>query len=283
MGLYTITADVHPSAPVLIQALSGWVDAGGAGTESADFIGGSAPVVAYFDPDALFDYRSNRPILDFVDGEIKDVQWPEITVRLGKVGDRDALILSGSEPDMRWREYAASVGEMAGHFGVTRLISVGAVPAAVPHTMDSPVMMTASSKELLDGERVPEGLLRVPSAAVSIVDRHFVGLGIETVGFWAQVPHYVTEPYKPAVLALVGKVTRHLGADVPLDALRTEAGEQQANLDEIVAARPEAKAYVERLESMASAEFGLGQQLATEVERFLRDVGGDNPFGESPS
>ena len=280
MALYTVTAEVEPTVPVLIQALSGWVDAGGAGTEAAAFLGGSGRVVASFDPDALFDYRSNRPILDFVDGEIKDVQWPEIAVRFGSVSGREVLVLTGSEPDMRWREFASSVGDLAVRFGVTRLISVGAVPAAVPHTMDAPVMMTASRKELLDGERVPEGLLRVPSAAVSIVDRHFASRGIETVGFWAQVPHYVTEPYKPAVLALLTKVSAHLGVEVSLDELRKESSEQQANLDEIVSARPEAKAYVERLESMASAEFGLGQQLASEVERFLRDVGGDNPFGD---
>ena len=153
MALYTITAEVEPTAPVLIQALSGWVDAGGAGTEAAAVLGGDGRVIAYFDADALFDYRSNRPILDFVDGEIKDVQWPEITVSLASIGGREALIMTGSEPDMRWREFASSAGDLAVRFGVTRLISVGAVPAAVPHTMDAPVMMTASSKELLTSRR----------------------------------------------------------------------------------------------------------------------------------
>jgi hypothetical protein len=280
MALYTITAEIEPSAPVLIQALSGWVDAGGAGTETAEFLAGSGAVVAYFDPDALFDYRSNRPILDFVDGEIQAVQWPEITVRSTSIGGRDVLVLSGSEPDLRWQEFAASVGDLAARFAVTRLVSIGAVPAAVPHTIEPPTMMTASSKELLVGERVPEGLLRVPSAAVSIVDRHFTTSGIETVGFWAQVPHYVTEPYKAAVVALASKVLAHLGVELPLDDLRKQAAEQRTGLDEIVAGRPEAKEYVERLENMASAESGLGQQLASEVERFLRDVGRDNPFEE---
>lgn len=280
MALYTLTGEIEPSSPVLLQALSGWVDAGGAGTETADFIAGAGRVVAYFDPDALFDYRSNRPILDFVDGVVQDVKWPEITIRFTSMGARDVLVMSGSEPDLRWREFASSVGELAANFGVTRLISVGAVPAAVPHTIDTPVMMTASSKELLIDERVPQGLLRVPSAAVSIVDRHIGQLGIETVGFWAQVPHYVTDPYSPAVLALASRVLDHLGLQMPLDTLRKQSDEQRRNLDEIVAGRPEAKEYVERLENMASAESGLGQQLASEVERFLRDVGGDNPFDE---
>jgi hypothetical protein len=280
MPLYTIIEDQAPREPVLIQALSGWVDAGEAGTDSAEFFAGSGPEVARFDSDALFDYRSNRPVIDFIDGVIREVRWPEIVLRAASPGGRDALVLSGLEPDMRWHEYAASVGDLAEHFGVTQLISIGAVPAAVPHTLESPVMMTASSRELLGGQRVPEGLLRVPSAAVSIVDHHLAARGIETVGFWAQVPHYVTEPYIPAVAALVGRVAGHLGLDLSLDELRSRADEQRTRLDEIVASRAEAKAYVERLESMASDEFGLGDDLAGEVERFLKEVGRDNPFSD---
>ena len=280
MALYEVSGDVTPRDPVLLQALSGWVDAGGAGTDAAVLLAGSSQVVARFDGDALFDYRSNRPILDFVDGEIRDLQWPSINVRLRDAGEHDLLVLTGTEPDLRWREYAASVFDMAERFSVTKLISIGAVPAAVPHTLESPVMMTASKRELLVGQSVPEGLLRVPSAAVSVVDHFFTEHGLETVGFWAQVPHYVNEPYRPAALALVGRVAGHLALDLDLTQWRTEADQQRSRLDEIVASRPEAKNYVERLESMASGEFGLGDQIASEVERFLRDVGGDNPFEE---
>ena len=273
-----MTDESIPRQPVLLQALSGWVDAGGAGTDAAAVLAGSGPVVAEFDPDALFDYRSNRPILDFVDGEIRDLQWPAITVHMRDIGARDLLVMTGTEPDMRWREFAESVFELAGRYSVTRLISIGAVPAAVPHTLASPVMMTASNKELLIGQRVPEGILRVPSAAVSVVDHHFAEHGIETVGFWAQIPHYVSEPYKPAALALLSRVAGHLGLDLDLDEWRADADEQRSRLDEIVSSRPEAKQYIERLETMASSEFGLGDQIANEVERFLRDVGGGNPF-----
>jgi predicted ATP-grasp superfamily ATP-dependent carboligase len=280
MALYTITDDLDLTEPVLMQALSGWVDAGGAGTDAAEFFAASGTVVAYFDSEALFDYRSNRPVLDFVDGAIQELRWPEVAIRFVSVGGRDVLVLSGVEPDLRWQEFSSSVGDVATHFGVTRLISVGAVPAAVPHTLEAPVMTTASAKELLTGQRVPEGLLRVPGAAVSVVDHHFTQRGFETVGFWAQVPHYVTEPYKPAALALVAKVAEHLGLNVPMHDLQAAADEQRARLDETVASRPEARTYVQRLESMASAQFGLGDDVATEVERFLREVGGDNPFGE---
>src|SRR5918996_5819514 len=114
MALYRLTDDSIPRQPVLLQALSGWVDAGGAGTDAAELLVGSGPVIAEFDSDALFDYWSNRFILDFVDGEIRDLRWPAITVRMTDVGGNDLLVLTGSEPDMRWQEFAASVFELAG-------------------------------------------------------------------------------------------------------------------------------------------------------------------------
>src|SRR5918996_5477880 len=132
MALYRLTDDSIPRQPVLLQALSGWVDAGGAGTDAAELLVGSGPVIAEFDPDALFDYRSNRPILDFVDGEIRDLRWPAITVRMTDVGGHDLLVLTGSEPDMRWQEFAASVFELAGGLFRRPLGRTGGVPPPAP-------------------------------------------------------------------------------------------------------------------------------------------------------
>ena len=71
-------------------------------------------VVASFDPDAIFDYRSRRPVLDVMDGRLCDLRWPELTLRHVAVGGRDLLILSGAEPDLRWQELADDMVELAG-------------------------------------------------------------------------------------------------------------------------------------------------------------------------
>ena len=70
-------------APALIVALQGWVNAGNVGTEASDHIAADGDLVATFDPDALFDYRSNRPIVDFVDGRLLEVDWPQRGVAWG--------------------------------------------------------------------------------------------------------------------------------------------------------------------------------------------------------
>lgn len=81
MTLLTFTRAVELDRPVMISALGGWVDAASVATEAAQRIAGDADVVAYFDADELFDYRSSRPILDIVEGAMTDVTWPEITMR----------------------------------------------------------------------------------------------------------------------------------------------------------------------------------------------------------
>ncbi len=284
MALYSLTSPVELSSPVLVSAFAGWVDAASVATTAAQHIGGSGDVIASFDSDALFDYRTNRPFVEIANATIKDIAWPEVVVRHSRLQGRDVLVLTGVEPDLRWREFGLAVLELALRLGVTELISLGAISAAVPHTLAPPILKTASRSELLqEGERRPEGLLRVPGAAVNVVDQQLAGHGLATVGFWAQIPHYVTSPYSPGVIALVEKVSRHLDVDISVSALEEQGRAQRRQLDEIVAARPEAKAYVERLEGVAAEQqIPSGDEMAAEIERFLKQAAGgdENPFDD---
>ena len=284
MALYSLTSSIELSSPVLISAFAGWVDAASVATSAAQHIGGSGETIATFDSDELFVYRTNRPFVEIANATIKDIAWPEVLVRHSRLHGRDVLLLTGVEPDLRWKEFAVSVLELALRLGVTELISLGAISAAVPHTLAPPVLATASRSELLDeAERRPEGLLRVPGAAVNVVDQQLARHGLATMGFWAQIPHYVTSPYSPGVAALVERVARHLDVEIPVGALEEQGRAQRRHLDEIVAARPEAKAYVERLEGVAAQQqIPSGDEMAAEIERFLKEAaGGDqSPFDE---
>ena len=205
--VYELIEDVELVRPVMISALAGWVDAASAGTGAAARLASEGRTIATFDPDALFDYRSQRPILDIVDGVMNKTVWPEVALRHSVVGGRDLLVLSGLEPDLAWKRFSEGVADLARSLGVERLVTFGSVPAAVPHTLPPPILMTASDVELLKDEpRRPDGLLRVPAAAVSIVDQAVSARGIPTVGFFVQVPHYVSGTYPSGVLALLTRL-----------------------------------------------------------------------------
>ncbi len=270
-------------APALIVAFQGWVNAGNVGTEASDHIVAEGAAVATFDPDALFDYRSNRPIIDFVDGRLEEVSWPYLTLRRAEYARRDVLVLSGSEPDWQWKAFGRSVADIATTLGVVEVVSLGGVPAATPHTYPTPLLTTASRPDLIGpDEQLPEGLLRVPGAAVNIVERALTDAGIPAVGFWAQVPHYVAGTYYAGAVALIDRAARHLGITIPLDDLVDRVAEQRQQLDATVAAQPDSQAYLERLESMAAAqgEIPSADDIAAQVERFLQDAAeGEEPFG----
>src|ERR1019366_8146560 len=91
-------------------------------------------IVATFDADLLFDYRARRPTLEIADGRPAELTWPELVLRRSRFGERDVLVLAGPEPDFRWRELSEAAVELGRRLGVVEWISIGAIPATVPHT-----------------------------------------------------------------------------------------------------------------------------------------------------
>jgi proteasome assembly chaperone (PAC2) family protein len=265
-------------SPVLVAALDGWIDAGGASTTAAEHLADDGAAVATFDGDIMFDFRSRRPTLDIVDGRLSRLDWPELVIRRARLAGRDVLVLAGAEPDFRWHEFAASIVELVARLGVVEWISLGAIPAAVPHTRPVPIIGSASAPGLLKGDVQPgpQGRLRVPSAALSVLEMSVADAGTPSVGYYAQVPHYVSGPYATAALELLRALGRHLGAEVPTGSLESEARELRSRLDLATAADDTTRTYVERLEAMVDEErLPTGDELINDIERFLRDRGGE--------
>jgi hypothetical protein len=269
--------DTELVAPVLVAAFDGWVDAAGASSAAADHLARGGELVATFDADVLFDFRSRRPVLDIIDGTLQRLEWPSLEIHRIRAGGRDALVLHGAEPDFRWRELGDDLLELALRLRVVEWVSLGAIPAAVAHTRPVPVMATASDDELLRAGEVkgPPGLLRVPSACLSAVELTIAGAGVPTVGFYAQVPHYVGGPYAAATVALLERLSRHLDVELPLGSFAEDAASQRERLDMAVEADDDVRAILERLEGGDGEEIPSGDELAAEIERFLRDRPGD--------
>jgi hypothetical protein len=274
--LLRITDGTSLEAPVLIAAFDSWVDAGSASTSAADLLAEGATVVATFDADRLFDYRARRPTLEIVDGRPSSLAWPELSVRHARIGDRDLLVLAGPEPDFRWRALADAAVKLTKELGVAEWISLGSIPAAVPHTRPVPVLGTESKSGLLRGDvrPGPAGLLRVPSAAISVLDVAVSEAGVPAVGYFAQVPHYVNGAYPPAALALLNAVASHLGVELPLAGLVGEAQALRTRLDTATTLDESTREYITRLEAMVDEErLPAGDELISEIERFLRERG----------
>jgi hypothetical protein len=262
--------------PVVVAAFDGWIDAGGAATAATAHLAAEGSPFVEFDGDVLFDYRSRRPVLHIQDGTLTELRWPELVMRHVTLGGRDVLVFWGAEPDFRWRELAGEVARLCTDLGVVEWMSLGAIPAAVPHTRPVSIMGTASRPGGLpdDVQQGPAGLLQVPSAALSVLEMQVTSAGTPAVGFYAQVPHYVAGPFAAGTIALLQQVERRVGFTAPLGQLPDEAAAQRVQLDAVVAQDEDVRTYVSRLEEAIgeSERVPTGDELASEIERFLRQV-----------
>ena len=271
------------TAPVVVAALDGWVDAGSGATLAAELLADGGRPVATFDVDRIFDYRARRPTLRIVDGVPRELTWRDLQLVRQRFAERDVLVLTGAEPDYRWRQLAAELAQLARALEVSEWISLGAIPFAVPHTRSVTILGTQSGDGQLvrDVEAGPAGPLTVPAAFLSVVDLAIAGIGVPTVGYYAQVPHYVSGDYPAASVKLLDVLSRHLGVRIEPGRLPEEADHKRERLDAAAAADSSTRAYVERLEGMVDeSRLPSGTELISEIERFLRDRGaGSEPRG----
>ncbi|MFN2588383.1 MAG: PAC2 family protein [Actinomycetota bacterium] len=285
MPIFDVVSEPDDSiAPALLVSFEDWVDAGAAGTTAARHVAAGGELVATFDADAVYDYRSHRPVLDIVDGIPRQFGWPRLSLTRRRLPERDVFVLTGPEPDYRWQQLAGDVYELAVRFGVVQHVSLGAIPAAIPHTAPTPVMMTASGEELLRDATQTEGLLRVPAAAVSLIEWTMAQQGVPAVGFWAQVPHYAT-PYAAGAVALIRRVEDYLTVTIGAGDLEQQVHAQTTALEQIFASNPEAQEHLGKLQGLVGQqEVPPAENIAEEVEKFLRNQrrGNEGPTPYSP-
>ncbi len=282
--LYELTGEESAERPVLIAVLDGWVDAGmaartalGALVETISF-----QPYAVFDDEDLIDLRARRPQLRIVDGVSESLTFERPVMQVGRdrLGSGIAL-LSGPEPDFRWRRFAASVLEIAQRMDARMLIGLGGFPAGAPHTRPVRLAATASSSRLAQLVGYIDGTIEVPAGVQAALERAFAIGGIPAVGLWARVPHYVSAmPFPPASLALLDGIAAVSGLVIDSDVLKEAAEAARRKVDELIEQSPEHSAMVRQLEANVDVLEGLptlsdrdvpsGDEIAAELERYLR-------------
>lgn len=276
--MYTLHLPPPMNDPVLVIGLAGWGDAASAASDAVDWLVEDGEPVATFEPDSVFDYRSNRPILKASAGEPLTVTWPRLALIHTRLGGKDVLALVGNEPDFRWLELRDELVELAQTFGVSHVVSVGAVPAPIRHAIPSPCLASASdSRLLLPGDDLMMDSIVVPSSATSVFRAGLEEAGYSSIGYWAQVPQYVGRPYQPAILELLRKVVGQLGnPPVSLDDVERDAMDQVVRLDDILEKRSDARDFVEGLDisvgttASIPSDLPTADEIADEVSKFLQ-------------
>ncbi|MBY0285708.1 MAG: PAC2 family protein [Mycobacteriaceae bacterium] len=275
--------------PVLIHALEGFSDAGHAIKLAAQHLRNTldTELVASFAIDELLDYRSRRPLMTFKTDHFTHYEEPELSLYAmhDSVGT-PFLLLAGLEPDLRWERFLTAVRLLAERLGVRRVIGLGAIPMAVPHTR--PITLTAHSndKELIAEHQPWVGEVQVPGSVSNLLEFRMSQHGYEVVGFTVHVPHYLAQTdYPAAAEVLLAEVAKTGGLQIPLQALDAAGAEILQKINEQVEGSTEVAQVVTALERQYDAfaaaqenrsllahdeDLPSGEELGAEFERFLR-------------
>jgi hypothetical protein len=177
--------------------------------------------VASFAIDELLDYRSRRPLMTFKTDHFTQYEEPELNLyALHDSVGTPFLLLAGLEPDLRWERFITAVRLLAERLGVRRVIGLGTIPMAVPHTR--PITMTAhaNDKQLIADHTPWVGEVQVPGSVSNLLEFRMAQHGHEVMGFTVHVPHYLAQTdYPSAAEALLAEVARSGSLQIPLAAL----------------------------------------------------------------
>src|SRR3954464_3968032 len=293
--------------PVLIAAFRGWNDGGQGATLGAGFLAKEwdAEQFAEIDSENFYDFQAVRPNVSLEDGLTRKLEWPSNTFLHAPIPglDRDAVILLGVEPNLRWKTYTALVLELLQDLEVELAVTLGSLLADVPHTRPAPVSAAASDPALVEELGVepsryegPTGIVGIlldasrpagPPACAGSLLAACRQAGLPAVSLWAAVPHYVSlAPSPRAALALCTRLGELIGTEIDVSELEQAAEEYAEQVTEAVASDAETAAYVEELERRvdlmeAAEELPSGESLAAELTRFLRERDEEEDGNES--
>ena len=272
-----LSIDVWPDMndPVLVVALTGWIDAGLAGASAAETIIRSMAAPREFgtyDLGDSADLRTTRPLALLDGGVTRRIEWPHLTFTGGRVG-RDVVVLTGPEPCLEWQRLTEEVVTAAERLGVKMAVMLGGMPSPVSHRRPVPVLASAASRALAQEVGALRGDYHGPTGLQSVLEVALGDVGIDAVGLWAQVPHYISgTPSPPAVRALLERLRDIALIAVDLRDLDRQALVYAAQVEEGLSDRPDVAGLVEALESVDEGEIS-GDDIAREIEQFLRSDG----------
>jgi predicted ATP-grasp superfamily ATP-dependent carboligase len=277
----------------MIIACGGWSDAGEAATGvithllatlngDIDVETFAPDLIAEFDSEDYYDFQVNRPLIFVDDSMIRSLTWPGIQVfaQPNPFGERDFILVRGVEPSMRWKSFARELLDLADDLEVELVITLGSMLADTPHTRPIPVSGTGAHPDIAARLGVEVSRYEGPTGILAVIQDACVRRGIDAVALWAAIPHYANaNPSPKAILALVNGIEDFMEISLPQGDLPELSLQWESAVDEMVKEDSDIEEYIKTLEESKDADEmseDSGEELAREVERFLRRQNNSN-------
>ncbi len=238
---------------------------------------------------------------------MRTVNWPSLALSAGSLpaGGRDLVLLSGVEPNLKWRSFCDDIIGVARTTNCEMIVTLGSLLGDTPHTR--PIKCTGSATDEVLAARLGMQRSRYegPTGIVGVLHDAVRKAGFASASIWAPVPHYVATPPNPkATRALLDRLGDLLDLGLDLTDLDIASSAWERSVSEVVAGDPDVSSYVERLETRYDTaddgpgwletddeiavvdeeddedddddwfdedELPSGESLAEDFERYLRD------------
>ncbi len=247
--------------PTLLFAFAGWADAADSATHALRYVVKQlkGEKFAEVDPEEFYNFTRVRPKTKFDDDGERFIEWPanEFFAIRREDAETDLVVLVGVEPNVKWRTFCQSMLEEIQSLGVSKVIQVGALLDAVPHTRDVRITGTATSPELrgmLKGIHVRRSRYTGPTGIAGVMTDTLRRAGIPAVSLWGHAPHYLQVTPNPKVsLSLVRGLEELVDISVPVEALESQGLNFERRVEQALDGESDVVEYVEKLEAQWDA------------------------------
>ena len=298
MNYLTILHDPDVDLDCLIIAFGGWADAGESATSAIKFMQRQlgAKKFAVIDPEEFYDFTQTRPYTSRTRDGRRRVQWPEnefsYWVGPGSSPDhsKGAMTFIGVEPNLKWRTYSKTIIELAVKHGVKKVIHIGALLDAVPHSRDVKLTGTSTNPEqqkTLEEAGIHGSNYQGPTGISSAMMEACANQGIEYLSLWGHTSHYLqAAPNYRIGYTLTKYLSNMLGLDMDLSELKTAAATFDEEVVKAIARDDQLTTYVQKLESQYDestpvTEMPEPAEMVRDLEQFLRSEQRRRP-GDTP-
>ena len=273
--------------PNVIAAFQGWNDAGQSATTAVRYLIDSwkAEPFAKIDPEEYYSFTDTRPTIRIVDGAQRELSWPknEFFFCRGTDTSPAAVMLVGTEPNLKWRSYCGEITRLARSVGARRLVTLGSLVTDAVHTR--PVPLTGfSTDDGVQAKLASRGITRStyegPTGIVGVLHEACLRAELPAASVWAATPYYLGgTPNPKTALGLLDALDDVLELRLNLSELRIVAEEFERQVSLAVRDNSEMQERIRALEeahdaaggsTLPSTELPPAGTIIADLESFLR-------------
>lgn len=266
-GRDSVIFDSKPTLrnPYIVCGLNGWVNGGEVSVVGVNYFIRQFGGVKFAEmPTSRYHIyqipgvESLRPVFRMQDGIIVESHLPknQFYYATNPVSEHDLIFFLGTEPSLKWEEYADSVVSLACDFGASRLYALCGILDRTPYTREPRISCTctgAKVKEEMEKYNVTFSNREGPATFNQMLLYSCKKKGLEGVNFTVRVPCYpeynVFIGYSPkSTKAILVRLKDLMHLDMNFEELNNAIKEVEGKLDFFRQQNPQFNTFIEELE-----------------------------------